>query len=310
MNEKKGNSNQNSNNGNSSGPSLVSEKRRESSQPKLISAETVSKNMQPNIHIQFNSIKTSTTSSSSTAATTPIPTTPTSNNTNNTGLTFPHQYFGRTWASYAAAAATANTTNNPLSPNALGGCTTTTTATMAASHYQHLASSTPKPHGLIDTMSASYHTLQPSYTYNYAVGNSSHHHHHGNNTGGDYHASASSTSNHHRHQQQQQEANKNTYLHDRSFSENTYENCHIYENSKPRSKSVETYLNSGTTGGGGSGNHGSSTRLAQNSARRGQYKKDGGGGGCSGELRACSSDNLTSKSLATVTNAAINSKKG
>lgn len=68
----------------------------------------------------------------------------------------------------------------------------------------------------------------------YSKGNDHHYNHH-------YviqHAKALQSSNQHQ-----------TMLHsynfvDRSFSENTYENCHIYENSKPRSKSVETYLSS------------------------------------------------------------------
>jgi hypothetical protein len=115
------------------GPVMSERQRRESqsSQPKLISAETVSKNMQPNIHIQFNSIKTTA------AAYAPLQ----------------QQHYFRNM-----------------------------------NHY----TSTPKP--------VLVHEKETAH-------------------------------------------NNDKDVHDRSFSENTYENCHIYENSKPRSKSVETYLN-------------------------------------------------------------------
>lgn len=186
----------------SNGPSLMVEKRRESSQPKLISAETVSKNMQPNIHLQFNSIKTTTTAA-----------------TNGYAPIQQQQYFNRNWAANGAYQMSPGGPTS-MSPTALGQMT------VAAAHYQHLATSTPKPQlmgGIIDF--PQYHVASPHHNHlNHGNHHSHNHHHHNNN-------------------------NYNNCFQDRSFSENTYENCHIYENSKPRSKSVETYLGSASGNG-------------------------------------------------------------
>lgn len=111
------------------------QQRRESSQPKLISAETVSKNMQPNIHMQFNSLKTTT------AATAMTP-------NGVAGAYAPiqqQQYFNRNWT----AATTATTaTASYLSPASTSTTNNTSSSITTASSYlapAHLASSTPKP---------------------------------------------------------------------------------------------------------------------------------------------------------------------
>ena len=161
------------------------EKRRESSQPKLISAETVSKNMQPNIHLQFNSIKAAATASGASVGGSYAP-------------IQQHQYFNRNWA-VATTTPSVGANSYPSPSSGTSGPTTNTSSaasglTLPSPHYQRLASSTPKPHIMTSTGYIDHHHMMPSYptmttnshhhnhqhhqlpTYNYYPPNNNHHH--------------------------------------------------------------------------------------------------------------------------------------